>query len=85
MRWGNKGDLKNPNFSTLYRIGKFRSTAQAYFQNTQFSIFIINWEKLRSSAKVTFKITRSFCELETTWKNSLRPTLGNPNFASMDE
>ena len=47
----------------------------------------MNWGKLRSPARATFKNSnlRSLCELGKTWKYSLRPIFQNPNFASIDE
>ena len=33
---------------------KFESTTLAYVQKAQFSIFFMNWEKLRGPARVTF-------------------------------
>ena len=46
-------------------------------QNSQFSIPTMDWEEVRSPARAAFKNPnfRSFCELEKTWKYSLKPTL----------
>ena len=56
-------------------------------KNSQFSIFSMNWEKLRSSARATFKNPniQSLCELGKTWKYSLRPRFKILNFESIDE
>ena len=85
QRWeGNiRGTLKIPISNSLVNLKKFRSTAQACFQKIQFSIFIINWEKVQLEQHLKFP--KPLCELEATWKYILRPTLKNPNFASMDE
>ena len=47
----------------------------------------MNWEKVRSLARVTFKNPnfRSLCELGKTWKYSLRPRFKSPNFEFIDE
>ena len=41
----------------------------------------MNWEKLRSPARATFKDSNflSLCELGKTWKHSLRPRFQRPN------
>ena len=47
----------------------------------------MNWEKLRSSDRATFKNPnfQSLCELRKTWKYRLRSRIKNPNFESLDE
>ena len=60
MGGGIRGISKISISQLFSELGKFTSTAQACFQKTQFSIFIMNWEKLRSSARVTFKNTKIF-------------------------
>ena len=47
----------------------------------------MNWEKLRSTARATFKSPKfqSLCELGKTWKRSQRPRFKSPNFKSIDE
>ena len=37
------------------RLGKFGRTASVKIEKSQFFIFFLNWEKLRSPARVTFK------------------------------
>ena len=56
-------------------------------QKPQFSISFMNWEKLRSPARATFKNPnfQSFCELGENSKYSLRATFRNRNFESKDE
>ena len=51
----NQRDLKNPKFSTLVNREKFVSVAKTYIQKIQFSIFFMNWEKMRSPDKATLK------------------------------
>ena len=52
-----QGDYKNTNFPTLWQIGKIIEvqTKLSYIHETKFFIFFLNVEKLRSSARVTFK------------------------------
>ena len=59
----------------------------AIIQNSKCSMSSMNWRKLRSPARATFKNPnlRSLCELGKIWKDSLRPIFQNPNFASIDE
>ena len=47
----------------------------------------MNWEKLESPARATFKNTnfKSLCELSRTWKYRMSPRLKSPNFKSLDE
>ena len=47
----------------------------------------MNWEKVRSLARATFKNPniRPLCELGKTWKYSLRPRFKSLNFESIDE
>ena len=47
----------------------------------------MNWEKLRSSDRTTFKNPnfQSLCELRKTWKYNRRSRIKNPNFESLDE
>ena len=76
-----QGNFKNPNFPTVSWIGRYLAKYKANIQKSQFSISSINWEKLRSPARATFKnpnfqfqvFPNSQNELGKTWKYSLRP------------
>ena len=45
----------------------------------------MNWGKLRIPAEQHLKISKSCCELGTSWKYSLRPTLKNLDFESIEK
>ena len=66
---------------------KLGCTAQANIPISQFSIFSMNWEKLRVPAKATFRNPnfQSFCEMGKTWQYNLSPKFISPNFESIDE
>ena len=82
----NQGDFENPDFPTLVNCEKFISKTFAYIHKTQFSIFFMNQDKMRGSARATFKNYKiSLWIGKKTWKVSQRPTLKNLNFESMDE
>ena len=64
---------KSKFLNSLVNWEKFKSTVKACFRKSQFSNFIMNWNKLRSPERATFKKTpKSLCELERTWKYSLK-------------
>ena len=46
---------------------------------------IIVYSKESNKCRQHKKLPKSLCELGKTWKYSLRLTLKNPNFESMDE
>ena len=54
-------------------------------KKSNFLAFFLNWEKLRSLVEATLKNSKTLCELEKTWKYSLRPTLENLNFESTND
>ena len=82
----NQGDFENPDFPTLVNCEKFISKTFAYIHKTQFSIFFMNQDKMRGSARATFKNYKIPLWVgKKTWKVSQRPTLKNLNFESMDE
>ena len=87
QRW--EGGIRNTSkisISQLFgELRKFQKNCSGLFSKNPTFHFIMNWEKLRSSARLTFKTAKSFCELETAWKYSLRLTLKNLSFAPMDE
>ena len=80
------GDFKNPNFATLQWTGENLAVVpRLVFKKPNFtslSWIEKNWE---IQIEQYLEIPKSLRELETTYKYSLRATLKNPNFTSMDE
>ena len=67
----NQGDFENPDFPTLVNCEKFISKTFAYIHKTQFSIFFMNQDKMRGSARATFKNYKiSLWIGKKTWKVS---------------
>ena len=67
---------------------KLEVQSKLIFQSPTFqSLLSMNWEKLRSPARATFKNPnfKSLGELSKTWKCSLSPRFESPNFESIDE